>query len=369
MSTLFEPVRVGSIRAANRIAMAPLTRDRAGPRQVPTELMATYYGQRATAGLIISEGTQISAEGQGYLDTPGIYSAEQIAGWRRVTDTVHAHGGKIIVQLWHVGRISHTSLLPAGTVPASSTARKAVAQTFTANGFQQVSPARALRTDELSRVVTDFRAAARNAIAAGFDGVEVHGAHGYLVEQFLRDSVNDRTDAYGGSIENRARFAVEVMTAVAEEIGAGRAGIRLSPMAPVNDSGLDSQPQATYDYVVRQFAKLQLAFVHVVEGSPGGARETGSFDYAQLRSLFKDGNPDGAWIVNNGYTLDMAGKAIASGASDLVAFGRYFISNPDLVDRLARNAQLTPVDAATMYGGDARGYTDYPVLQTTSLAG
>lgn len=366
-TTLFDSVRFGEISAANRIVMAPLTRDRAGPGRIPTPLMATYYEQRASAGLIVSEGTQISAEGQGYLDTPGIYSAEQIAGWRRVTDAVHAKGGKIVVQLWHVGRISHGSLLPEGMVPVSSTARRANGKTFTAQGFENVSEPRALRTDEIPRLIHDYRQAARNAIEAGFDGVEVHGANGYLLEQFMRDSINDRTDAYGGSRENRARLVIEVMTAIADEIGAGRTGIRLSPVTPANDAALDSDPQAMFNLVVEKLAPLKLAFIHVVEGATGGPRDIAPFDYAALRSRFKHGNAQGAWIVNNGYTRAMALDAVARGAADMVAFGKGFISNPDLVRRLREDAPIAPVVRETLYGGGAEGYTDYPPLEMAAV--
>jgi N-ethylmaleimide reductase len=366
MTTLFDPIRLGDIAAANRIVMAPLTRDRAGPGRVPTALMATYYEQRASAGLIVAEGTQISAEGQGYLDTPGIYSVEQVTGWRRVTDAVHAKGGKIVVQLWHVGRISHLSLLPEGTVPVSSTTKRAKGKTFTAKGFEDVAEPRALALDEIPRLIEDYRLAARNAIAAGFDGVEVHGANGYLLEQFIRDSINDRTDAYGGSREKRARLVVEVMTAIADEIGAGRTGIRLSPVTPANDAALDSDPQAMFDLLVEKLAPLKLAFVHVIEGATGGARDIAPFDYAALRARFKQGNEHGAWIVNNGYTRTMALDAVASGAADMVAFGKGFISNPDLVRRLRDDAPIAPVVRETLYGGGAAGYTDYPPLEEVS---
>ena len=362
MPTLFDPIHFGSIESANRIVMAPLTRARAGPHQVPTPLMATYYGQRASAGLIVSEATQISAEGQGYLDTPGIYSAEQIAGWRRITDIVHAKGGKIVLQLWHVGRISHVSLLPNGQAPVSSTSRRANTKTFTAKGFEEVSQPRALRLDEMPRVVADYRQAARNAIDAGFDGVEVHGANGYLLEQFLRDTINDRTDAYGGSKENRARLPLEVMRAIAAEIGAGRTGLRLSPVTPANDAAIDSDAQGLFNYLVEQLAPLNLAFIHIVEGATGGPRDYAPFDYAALRSRFKNGNAQGAWIVNNGYTRAMALEAVASGAADMVAFGKPFISNPDLVSRLCADAPLASLNPATLYGGNAAGYTDYPAL-------
>ena len=364
MTTLFDPIHFGDITAANRIVMAPLTRDRAGPNHVPTPLMVTYYEQRASAGLIVTEGTQISAEGQGYLDTPGIHSAEQVAGWKKVTDAVHAKGGTIVVQLWHVGRISHLSLLPQGMQPVSSTAARAKGKTFTAAGFEDVSEPRALRTDEIPRLIEDYRVAARNAIAAGFDGVEVHGANGYLLEQFMRDSINDRNDAYGGSQENRARLVVEVMTAIAAEIGAGRTGIRLSPVTPANDAGPDSDAQAMYELVVEKLAPLGLAFIHIVEGATGGPRDNAPFDFAALRARFKRGNPQGAWIVNNGYTRAMAIEAVAGNAADMVAFGKHFIGNPDLVERLRADAPLAQAKRETFYGGGAEGYTDYPAMET-----
>jgi N-ethylmaleimide reductase len=363
MTTLFDPIQFGSIAAANRIVMAPLTRDRAGPHQVPTPLMATYYAQRASAGLIVSEGTQISAEGQGYIDTPGIYSPEQVAGWKRVTDAVHAKGGKIVVQLWHVGRISHVSLLPNGQPPVSSTARRANGKTFTARGFEDVSEPRALRTDEIPRLIADYVHAARCAIEAGFDGVEVHGANGYLLEQFMRDSLNDRTDAYGGSKENRTRLTFEVMQAIVNEIGAGRTGLRLSPVTPANDIGQDSDAQGTFNHLMERLASLKLAFIHVVEGATGGPRDIAPFDFEALRARFKAGNASGAWIVNNGYTRSMAVDAVTSGAVDMVAFGKPFISNPDLVRRLRDDAPLAESNRATYYGGGEEGYTDYPSLE------
>jgi N-ethylmaleimide reductase len=361
MTTLFDPLRIGDIDLATRICMAPLTRNRASPGQVPNDLMRTYYEQRADpatgAGLLITEATQISPMGQGYLDTPGIYNADQVAGWRRITDAVHAKGGRIVVQLWHVGRISHVSLLPDGQPPVSSTARAAKGKTFIASGFADCSPPRALRTDELPGIVADYAHAARCAIEAGFDGVEVHGANGYLLDQFLRDSINDRTDAYGGSIENRARLLVQVMQAVSQAIGGGRTGLRLSPVTPSNDAGPDSHPQALMTHVVRQLAPLKLAYLHLIEGQTGGARDIAPFDYAALRALFP-----GAWMVNNGYTGAMAQDVLASGAADLVAFGKPFIANPDLGRRLREGAALNVPDNKTFYGGGAPGYTDYPVL-------
>lgn len=340
--------------------MAPLTRNRAGPGRAPTDLMATYYAQRSTAGLIVSEASQISSEAQGYLDTPGIYSAEQVAGWRKTTRAVHSAGGKIVIQLWHVGRISHVSLLPGGQRPVSSTGRTAIASTFTAKGFEAVSAPRALRTNEMPRLVEDFRQAAKNAMDAGFDGVEVHCANGYLLEQFLRDSINDRTDEFGGSLENRTRLPLQVLKAIAEEIGPGRTGIRLSPVSPVNDSGQDSDAQGLFNYFVERLARLDLAYVHVIEGATGGSRQDVPFDFSELRDRFMTVDKRGAWIVNNGYDRSMAMEAVASNSADLVAFGRAFISNPDLVERLRQDLPLAPLDAKTLYGGGSAGYTDYP---------
>jgi len=366
MTSLFDPLRLGDIALANRIAMAPLTRNRAAARQVPSELAVTYYAQRASAGLLITEASQISAEGQGYLDTPGIHSAEQVAAWKKVTDALHAQGGKIVIQLWHVGRISHVSLQPGGIAPVSSSARRANGKTFTKDGFVDVSTPRALRSDELPRIVADYRHAARCAITAGFDGVEVHAANGYLIDQFLRDSLNDRSDAYGGSIANRARLLLEVMQAVTQEIGGSRTGVRLSPVTPSSDIGQDSDPQALFNHVIDALAPLKLAFVHVVEGQTGGARDIAPFDFDALRTRFKRAHPQGAWMVNNGYNRQMAMDVVASGRADVVAFGRPFISNPDLVQRLRVDAPLNALQSATLYGGGAEGYTDYPTLEATA---
>ncbi|MBN9205803.1 alkene reductase [Methylibium petroleiphilum] len=358
MTSLFDPIRLGDIELRNRIAMAPLTRNRAVAGRVPSPLAVEYYRQRADAGLIVTEATQISPLGQGYLDTPGIYSREQVEGWKAVTRAVHERGGKIVVQLWHVGRISHVSLLPEGEVPVAPSAITAKSKTFTRNGFEDVSAPRALALAELPGIVEQYRVAARNAIEAGFDGVEVHGANGYLLEQFLRDSTNHRTDAYGGSIENRARLLLEVMRAVTAEIGAGRTGLRLSPVTPANDAALDSDPQALFNHVAEQLAPLKLAFLHVIEGATGGPRDVAPFDYAALRTRVK-----APWIVNNGYDRDMAIEAVADGRADVVAFGRPFISNPDLVQRLRVGAPFAALDRDTLYGGGAKGYTDYPALQ------
>jgi len=362
MPTLFDPTRFGDIPLANRVVMAPLTRTRA-PGELPNALMATYYAQRASAGLIISEAIQVCPEGVGYMDTPGLYTAEQTAAWRPVTDAVHAAGGRIVAQLWHVGRISHDLLQPGGAAPVSSSNKPALnVKTRTPQGALPASVPRPLRTDELPGVVAAYRHAARNAIDAGFDGVEVHGANGYLLEQFLRDSINDRTDAYGGAIANRARLLLEVMQAVADEIGAGRTGVRLSPITPANDAPQDSDAQALYTYVAAQLAPMKLAFVHVVEGSTGGPRDLTDqgvkpFDYAAMRAAF-----GGPWIVNNGYTRAMALDAVASGRADAVAFGRPFIANPDLVRRLRTDAPLNAVVGKTLYQPGPDGYTDYPTL-------
>ncbi|ASU37741.1 alkene reductase [Herbaspirillum sp. meg3] len=360
MTSLFDPVQMGDISLANRIVMAPLTRSRAIEGLKPGPMTVEYYRQRASAGLIIAEATQISPMAQGYIGTPGIHSEEQVAAWREVTNAVHAAGGKIVLQLWHVGRISHSSLLPDGAAPVSSTNRAANAKTFTADGYSDVSTPRALRDDELPGLVEDYRKAARNAIDAGFDGVEVHAANTYLLEQFLRDSVNDRSGPYGGSIQNRARLLIEVMQAVAKEVGGGRTGIRLSPMTTFNDTKLDSQPQALYNYVVEQIAPLGLAYLHVVEGETGGARQPAgavTFDYAALRSRFP-----GTFLVNNGFTGAEAQSVLSDKLADAVAFGRLFIANPDLVRRLRESKPLNPLREEGMYGGGAEGYIDYPAL-------
>ena len=365
MTSLFEPTHAGDIALANRIAMAPLTRNRA-PDAIPTELTATYYAQRATAGLIISEATAISPEGQGYADVPGLYGTEQLDGWKKVTRAVHEAGGKIVVQLWHVGRISHTSLQPGHAKPVAPSAIRAHAKTVLLKDgvptFTDTSEPRAPDAAALPRIVQDYRHAARNAIAAGFDGVEIHAANGYLIDQFLKTGANQRTDDYGGSIKNRARLLLEVTRAIVDEIGGGRTGIRLSPVTPANDI-VDENPQPLFDYVVRELGKLGLAYVHVIQGATGGPRELPDrpFDYAELRNAYRAAGGKGAWMVNNGYDRALAEAALANGA-DIVAFGRPFIANPDLVQRLQHNAPLNELHRATLYGGGAEGYTDYPTL-------
>jgi N-ethylmaleimide reductase len=353
---LFSPYELGGVTLANRIVMAPLTRNRAGARLVPSEFAADYYSQRASAGLIITEATQVSEQAQGYQNTPGLYTPEQIAGWRKVTEAVHAKGGRIFVQLWHVGRVSHVDLL-GGQAPVAPSAIRAETKTFVNNGFADVSEPRALEAQELPGIVESFRQAAANAIIAGFDGVEVHGANGYLLDQFLRESANVRTDAYGGSIENRARLLLEVTEAVAKQIGADRTGVRLSPVSPASGIVISGNEQPQFNYAVDQLNKLGIAYIHVVEGATGGPRDAAPFDYGALRERF-----GGTFIANNGLDLQLAEKQMGDGVADLFAFGRLFIANPDLVERLKAGAALNPLDPTTLYGGGAKGYTDYPAL-------
>jgi N-ethylmaleimide reductase len=360
-SRLFEPYRLGRLELSNRIVMAPLTRNRAALGNVPSSLSAAYYAQRASAGLIISEATQVAPEGQGYEATPGIHSPEQIEGWREVTKAVHVKGGRIFLQLWHVGRVSHVSLQPGGQPPVAPSAVKADTKTFIGGTFAETSTPRALRLDEIPGIIASFRRGAANAIAAGFDGVELHAANGYLLDQFLRDGSNRRDDVYGGSIENRARLLIEVLGDIIAEVGAGRVGVRLSPVSPSNDVS-DSSPSALFSHVVERIDTLAPLYIHVVEGATGGDRSFGApFDYRELRRRFR-----GTYIANNGYNLATAADAVASGRADLVAFGKAFLANPDLVARLRAGAPLNEPDKATFYGGGERGYTDYPVLEAAT---
>jgi N-ethylmaleimide reductase len=355
-TTLFDSFKLGNLTLPNRLVMAPLTRNRALAGFVPSPLTVEYYGQRASAGLLISEATQVSQQGQGYQDTPGIYSKEQVAGWRQVTDRVHERGGRIFLQAWHVGRISHTSLQPNGGAPVAPSAIRANTKTFVNNAFTEVSEPRALELSEIPGIIDSYKRGAANAIEAGFDGVEVHGANGYLLDQFARDGTNKRTDAYGGSIENRARLMLEVSKAVVAEIGTERTGIRISPVTPANDT-TDSNPQPLFDYIVDQLNALKLVYIHVIEGATGGPRDIAPFDYGSLRKRFK-----GAYIANNGYDFELATKVLAANAADLIAFGKPYIANPDLVERLKKGAPLNEPDKATFYGGGTKGYTDYPTL-------
>ena len=356
-TSLFDPFTLGDITLSNRIVMAPLTRNRAIAGFVPSPLAVAYYGQRADAGLLITEASQISQQGQGYQDTPGIYTDAQVEGWKKVTDAVHAKGGRIFIQLWHVGRVSHVSLQPGGGAPVAPSALAAQTKTFVNNAFAETSQPRALEASEIPGIVEDYRRAAANAIKAGFDGVEVHGANGYLIDQFLKDGSNQRTDSYGGSIENRTRFLLEVMDAVTAEIGANRTALRLSPVSPANGIS-DSAPQALFNHVIEELEKRHPVYIHVVEGATGGPRDVApDFSFEELRKRYS-----GAWMVNNGYDLALAEKVVAEGKADLVAFGKPFIANPDLVERLRRGAPLNEVDRDTLYGGGEKGYLDYPTL-------
>jgi N-ethylmaleimide reductase len=366
MSSLFDPVQAGDLALANRIVMAPLTRNRA-PNAVPRDITATYYAQRASAGLLITEATAISQQGQGYADVPGLYGSEQLDAWKRVTDAVHAEGGKIVVQLWHVGRVSHTELQPDNGQPVAPSAITAKTKTVLIKDgvptFVETSAPRALDAAELPGIVHAYAAAARNAVeTAGFDGVEIHGANGYLLDQFLKTGSNRRSDDYGGSIPNRARLLLEATRAVVDAVGGGRTGIRLSPVTPANDVH-DADPQPLFDYVIRQLAPLGLAYIHVIEGATGGPRELDDrpFDYEALKAAYRAAGGKGAWMVNNGYDKPLAEEALKEG-DDLVAFGKPFISNPDLVRRLREDAPLNPWDKNTFYGGGVKGYTDYPAL-------
>ena len=359
---LFQPYRLGLLGLANRLVMAPLTRNRAALGNVPSSLMVKYYAQRASAGLIITEATQVSPQGQGYEATPGIHSPAQIEGWQDVTRAVHARGGRIFLQLWHVGRVSHVSLQPGGQAPVAPSAIRAKTKTFVRGEFIDVSGPRALDIDEIPAVIGDFRQGALNAIEAGFDGVEVHAANGYLIDQFLRDGANKREDAYGGPIENRTRFLREVLAAVIDAVGVDRVGVRLSPVTPSNDI-TDSDPQALFAHVVEQLNVLGPVYIHVVEGVTGGDRNFGApFDYADLRRRFR-----GTYVANNGYTLDLAKEAVESGRAHLIAFGKAFLANPDLVARLQANAPLNAPDKSTFYGGGDKGYTDYPALDPQAV--
>ena len=354
---LFEPIKIGCYTLPNRIVMAPLTRCRAKqPGDIPWELNAEYYRQRASAGLIIAEATHISPQGKGYAYTPGIYSDAQIEGWSEVTDAVHAAGGLIFLQLWHVGRISHPDIQPGGLLPVAPSAIKPEGQAFTEQGFKPFITPRALELDEIPGIVEQYRTAARNALKAGFDGVEIHAANGYLLDQFLRDGSNHRTDAYGGCIENRVRLLLEVTEAVTGIVGADKTGIRLSPTNLVHSMS-DSNPQQHFGYAVEQINRFKLAYLHVVERMVPAAEDDSDFDFVALKHRF-----NGPYIANGGYTATSAGNSLAQEHCDLVAFGKLFIANPDLVARFKVDAELNSPDPDTFYGGTEKGYTDYPAM-------
>jgi N-ethylmaleimide reductase len=357
MIDLFSPARFGAIELSNRVVMSSLTRNRAGAGNVPTPLVAEYYRQRASAGLILTEASPVCAEGHGYPRTPGIHTPGQVDGWKQVTDAVHGAGGKIALQLWHVGRISHPDLQPGGALPVAPSAIRPAGQVFTGQAMKDYVTPRALETGEIPGLVATYARAARYAMDAGFDGVEVHAGNGYLLDQFLRSSTNRRTDAYGGSQENRARLLLEVLDAVCTEIGNDRVGLRLSPVSPFNDIA-DDDPQSTFDHVVARLNPLRLAFLDVLQGTGGAPKEEWiPFDYEPLRALYS-----GNLIRNNGYDFATAQAAVTSGAADAIAFGRLLLANPDLVERFRRGAPLNAPDYQTLYSGEETGYTDYPFL-------
>ncbi|MEP3277684.1 MAG: alkene reductase [Stappiaceae bacterium] len=357
MNNLHEAGNLGDIDVKNRVFMAPLTRNRAYPDGTPHEMATEYYAQRASAGLIISEATQINPLGKGYLNTPGIHESKQANAWQAITDNVHKNDGKIVLQLWHVGRISHNSLLPAGRTPLAPSAIRANAQTFTANGFENVSDPMELSINEIEGIVSDYAHAAKLAIDSGFDGVEVHGANGYLLNQFISTNANNRNDKYGGNAENRSRLLVDVVDAVSKEVGNGKVGVRLSPTGKFNDID-DEQINETYPHLYSEMAKRNLAYLHVVERFPG--TETSQNDELFVRNLRREFK--GNYIANGGYDRESASNVLDEGAF-AVSFGRMFISNPDLPERFRKEVDLAEPDQETFYGGDEKGYTSYPSLE------
>ncbi|WP_454834885.1 alkene reductase [Pseudomonas lini] len=356
MHSLFSQVQIGRHTLSNRMVMAPMTRSRSDDFGVPSELVPTYYAQRAGAGLIISEGVFPVALGKGYVRTPGIETAEQVAAWKQVSEAVHARGGRIFMQLMHCGRISHPSMLPNGALPQAPSAIKPAGQTWTASGLQDFVTPQALSVVEIAAVIEGYRQAAHLAIEAGFDGVELHAASGYLPEQFLSTSSNQRTDEYGGSVENRARFVLEVLNAIATDIGSDRVGIKLSPEMNFNDI-VDANPQETYTYLVEQLRELNLAYLHV-------ALFGASVDYhALLRPLF-----DGRYLIGGGLDQNAAQSLLAKGHADAVVFGNAFLANPDLPERFRTGAELNVPDKDTFYAPGAQGYIDYPAMSPAQSA-
>ena len=354
MSDLFSGIQLGALFLPNRVVMAPMTRNRA-PQTIPTPLMGEYYVQRVDAGLMITEGAQVSDQGVGYPATPGIHSGDQVEGWRQVTKAVHEAGGRIFCQLWHCGRISHPDYHD-GEAPVAPSAVKPAGQAFTYEGLKDFVMPRALEIGEIPGIVEQYRHAAACAGMAGFDGVEIHAANGYLIDQFLRDGTNKRTDAYGGSLENRIRLLLEVVEAVASEIEYSKTGVRISPVNTFNDM-CDSDPQTTFDHVATALSGRGLAYLHAVEITMAG-EPCENFDMQQLRGHF-----DGPYIANGGYDKAHGNAVIAGGAAELVAFGVPFLANPDLPERFRRDALLNEADQATFYGGDEHGYTDYRTLE------
>ncbi|MFO7559736.1 MAG: alkene reductase [Desulfobacterales bacterium] len=349
---MFSPVKIGSLSLKNRLVMAPMTRNRAGEGNVPQDLNATYYAQRAGAGLLITEASQISPQGVGYPGTPGIHTKEQVEGWKKITHAVHEKGGLIFIQLWHVGRISHPSLQPDGAQPVAPSAIKPAGNAFTLKGLVPFETPRALKTEEIPEIVAQYARAAKLAMDAGFDGVEIHAANGYLIDQFIRDGSNKRKDQYGGSIENRLKLLKEVTEAVTAAIGADRVGVRISPENTFNDMK-DSNPQATFNEAAQMLSSYGLAFLHAVEGDFVTGKRL--LNYHELKTIF-----GGPYMANGGYDLDRARKSLENKDADLISIGKLFLANPDLVDRFKKKAPLNTPDEATFYGGDATGYTDYP---------
>ncbi len=358
-AALFEPVKMGNATLQNRVLMAPLTRNRAHSDGTPKDIAAEYYQQRASAGLIISEATQISALGKGYLDTPGIYTDSHVQAWKKITDAVHERGGIIYCQLWHVGRISHTSLLPNGQSPVSSSAIRANAQTFTANGFEDTSEPIALDKSGIEATIADYVNASEMAKKAGFDGVEIHAANGYLIDQFLQDGVNKRTDEYGGSVTNRTRFLKEVTEAVLSVWKPGEVGMRVSPLGQANDMS-ESTPIILFGNVYDYALEKNLAYLHVVESFPGNEQSPEDENFMkELRERYK-----GFYMANGGYNSETGADAIINHHADAISYGRPFIANPDLPERYKTGADLNEADQDTFYGGGKEGYTDYPFMNT-----
>jgi N-ethylmaleimide reductase len=354
---LFSPYKLGDIALDSRIVMSPMTRSRAIEGNVPNPIAVTYYAQRASAGLIVTEGTQVSPQGVGYIRTPGIHSPEQVAGWRKITDAVHRAGGTIFAQLWHVGRVSHPDFHD-GELPVAPSAIAPDGEVFTTRGKTKIVTPRAVETHEIPGIVAQFKHAAENAKAAGFDGVELHGANGYLLDQFLRDGTNRRSDAYGGSIQNRARFPLEVAEAVAAVWGTSRVGYKISPNGTVY-SMADSDPIRTFSHLAKELDHLGLGYLHVSEAisGPGAVPPTVARVQPALRKIFK-----GTLIANGGYGAQSGSAAIANGEADLIAFGVPFVANPDLPLRFLKRAELNAPDPATFYAGEEKGYIDYPAL-------
>ncbi|MCE2564666.1 alkene reductase [Komagataeibacter sp. FNDCF1] len=370
-SVLFDSLTLGPYTLRNRIVLPPLTRSRSSqPGNIPNDLMATYYRQRSSAGFMVTEGTQIEPRGQGYAWTPGIYSPEQVEGWRKVTDAVHAEGGTIFLQLWHVGRVSHTSLQPGGAAPVAPSAIPADnVRVFVETGPGQgaltlPSAPRALTTAEVKELVQLYAQAARNALDAGFDGVEIHSANGYLINQFISTHTNQREDEYGGSLENRLRFLAEVTQAVADVVGKERMGVRFSPLFATTDEDrvylglVEEDPHTTYIEAIKVLEKIGIAYVSIAEADWNNAPELPESFRADIRKNFS-----GRVLYAGRYTPERGVRVVKAGLGDLIAFGRPFIANPDLPERIAHGWPLNPVDPKTMYGGTAKGYTDYPTYQ------